>query len=338
MNVNTLGIDIAKSVFHLHGVDSKGKTQLTRKLTRKNFVPFVANLSPCLILMEACGSSNHWGRVFREMGHEAKLISPQFVKPFLKGNKNDYNDAEAICEAGQRPNMRFVPIKEIEQQDIQALHRVRSRIMRDRTAVANQTRGLLAEYGIVCSRRIYNLRNFLPQVLEDAENGLTDRARELFSDLYDELINLDDQIKKYDIKVAQINQNNEQCLRVSAIEGVGNLTATAMVAAVGDARTFKNGRQMSAWLGLVPRQHSTGGKANLGKMSKRGDRYLRTLLIHGARSTVYAAKKKTDSRSRWINKLVERRGFNVTCVAVANKNARIMWALMSKEENYRPAA
>jgi transposase len=287
--------------------------------------------------MEACATSHYWSRQFTALGHQVKLIAPQFVKPFVKSNKNDYNDAEAITEAGSRPTMRFVPPKSIEQQDIQSVHRVRSRVMRNRTALANQIRGLLGEYGLVCALQIATLRRFIPEALEDGQNELTDQTRELLAELYEELVGLDQQIKHYDKKIRVMNKSDERCQRIHEIEGVGDLTASAMVAAVGDAKVFKSGRQMSAWLGLVPSQHSTGGKTKLGRISKRGDTYLRTLLIHGARSVVGAAKRKTDARSRWVNALVARRGFNVACVAVANKNARIIWALLSRKDDYRRA-
>jgi len=209
--------------------------------------------------------------------------------------------------------------------------------MKNRTALVNQTRGLLGEYGLVCALQVATLRRFVPEVLEDGENELTEQTRELLAELYEELVGLDRQIKHYDQKIRLINKSDERCQRIHEVEGVGDLTASAMVAAVGDAKVFKSGRQMAAWLGLVPSQHSTGGKTRLGRISKRGDSYLRTLLIHGALSVVGVSKRKTDARSRWINTLVARRGFNVACVAVANKNARIVWALLSREEDYRPA-
>lgn len=264
-------------------------------------------------------------------------MSPQYVKAYVKTNKNDYNDAEAICEAVARPNMRFVPIKTVDQQDIQMLHRVRSQLVKERTALANQIRGLLGEYGIVLPQGIGHIRNRLVAIVEDQNNQLTELALGLFFERYYWMVELDNRIEEMNKKVGAVFKNNEACQRLERLSGVGMLLATAFFAAVGNAMEFKNGRQLAAWVGLAPRQHSTGGKTRLGGISKRGDRYLRTLLIHGARSVVYRAAKKDDPHSRWINNIRKRRGENIACVAVANKNARILWALMAKGEEFRPA-
>jgi transposase len=337
MNVTTLGIDLAKNVFQLHGVNRHGQAVLTKRVTRAKLAETVANLPPCLIGLEACASSHYWARELEKFGHTVKLIAPQFVKPYVKTNKNDAADAEAISEAVARPNMRFVPVKTVAQQDIQAVHRIRERRVKERTALLNQIRGLLAEYGLIIPLRRNAVRQALPRILEDADNGLTVLAREFVADLYEELRMLCVSVDKYDAKIERLFRANPVCQRLAKVEGVGPVTATALVAA-GDARAFQNGRQMSAWLGLVPRQYGSGGKNVLAGISKRGDTYLRTLLIHGARAAVVAAKRKDDPRSRWINALAARRGANIAAVALANKNARILWALMARGEEYRTAA
>jgi transposase len=265
-------------------------------------------------------------------------MAPQFVKPYVKSQKNDANDAEAICEAVTRPSMRFVPQKSVEQQDLQCLHRVRSRLVACRTQLINQIRGLLAEYGIVLPQHPGQVRSGLPTVLEDAENQLTGFGRQLFQGLYEELAELDEKIAAADSRIQIAFQNTPDCRRIAAVEGVGPLIATAIVAAISNGHAFENGRQFSAWLGLVPRQNSSGGKNRLLGISKRGDPYLRTLLIHGARSVVYRAKAKTDKRSLWIADKQQRLGTTKACVAVANKNARIIWSLIAHEQEYRRAA
>ncbi len=332
--IKVLGIDLAKQSFQLHGVDEFGKTVLRKKLNRSKLTAFIAKLSPCLIGLEACGGAHYWVRTFTKFGHKVRMIAPQFVKPYVKSNKNDAVDAEAICEAVQRPNMRFVPNKSIEQQDIQSMHRIRSLLVSRRTAQANQIRGLLLEYGIIIPKGIAYIRKAIPEFLEDAENNLTSIFRELLSELYEEMVHLDRRIDSLEKKLQSISLQNKDCQRLLTIPGVGLLTATAMVAAVSDIKVFKNGRELAAWLGLVPRQHSTGGKSILMGISKRGDNYLRTLLIHGGRTVVRVANKYKDKRNRWISELDQRRGKNISAVAVANKNARIAWALLSKNENY----
>jgi transposase len=338
MQMTTIGIDLAKQVFQLHGVDVHGKTVLKKRLSRSALGPFMANVPPCRVGLEACASAHYWSRQLRAFGHDVRLMSPQFVKPYVKSQKNDSNDAEAICEAVSRPTMRFVSPKTIGQQDLQALHRIRQRRIHNRTALSNQIRGLLMEYGITLPRQVAQLRRRLPSLLEDAAHQLTSLGRELLADLYQELVALDRQLHEIEVQIKRIFAATELCRRLAQIEGVGPLIATAMVAAVGDPRAFKNGRQLAAWLGLVPRQHSSGGKHLLLGITKRGDRYLRALLIHGARAVVVRAAAKQDTRSRWIADLQRRRGTNRTSVAVANKNARILWALMTTEQRYRRAA
>ncbi len=337
MKITTIGLDIAKSVFHLFAVNKMGRFVKKKQLKRRQVLSYLARLEPCLVAMEACGGANYWSREIEALGHEVKLIAPQYVKPFVKGNKNDYNDAEAIAEAVQRPTMRFVPIKSVEQQDIQNLHCRRERVKKARTAVGNQVRGLLAEYGIVIHKGIAAVRRDLPDILEDAENGLTMRSRELFADLYQELRELDERFKQCDRQIEISNRGNEVCQRLDEILGVGPLIASATYAAAGDGKNFVNGRHLSAWIGLVPGQHSTGGVTTLLGISKRGNVYLRTLFIHGARSVLQHSAGKTDPFSLWAQALLARRGHNKACVAVANKMARIAWVVMAKGETYRPA-
>lgn len=337
MNITTLGIDIAKSIFQLHGTNERGKVELKKRLRRAQLLAFMQQLPPCLVGMEACGGAHYWAKKFQSYGHTVKLIAPQYVKPYVKTNKNDYNDAEAINEAVGRQNMRFVGIKADWQQDIQAVHRVRSRLMQSRTALVNQIRGLLMEYGLVIAKQIGQLRQGLPLILADAQNDLSDQARALFAELYEELQDLDQRIAQQDKQVLATHKASDVCQRLGEVEGIGPLTATAFVSAVGDPHMFSRGRDCSAWLGLVPRQFSSGGKTVLGGISKRGDRYLRTNLIHGARSVISKAENKTDARSQWLKQLKARVGMNKACVALANKNARILWALMASGERYHVA-
>jgi len=318
MKVAAIGLDIAKQVFQVHGADTGGKAVLRRKLRRSEVGKFFAGLEPSLVGIEASGSSHYWARVLSSCGHTVKLMAPQFVKPYVKSNKNDANDAEAICEAVTRSNMRFVPRKSLVQQDLQCLHRVRSRLVACRTQLVNQIRGLLAEYGIVLPQHVGQLRKGLPIVLEDAENDLTGFGRRLFSSLYEELTELEEKIEAADQQIQLAFQTNEDCRRIAAVEGIGPVTATAIVAAISNGQAFENGRQFAAWLGLVPRQNSSGSKTRLMGISKRGDPYLRTLLIHGARSVVYRAKNKIDKRSIWIADKQQRLGTTKACVALAN--------------------
>src|SRR5262245_35093201 len=338
MKCTTLGIDLAKSVFQLHGVDKKGQVVVQKRVSRSKLRETVGQIPACVIGMEACGSAQYWAREFQQLGHPVKLISPQFVKPYVKGNKNDRRDAEAICEAVSRPHMRFVPLKTVESQDIQAIHRLRSRLIKERTALVNQVRGLLAERGIVIAQGITRLRQQLPTIVEDLDNELTPLSREVIQELCDQLVALDERIARADRLVQRVFTESASCQKLAQVEGIGPVVATALVAAVGNAKEFANGRHLAAWLGLVPRQCSSGGKERLLGISKRGDRYVRTLLIHGARATVHRARLKTDARSRWIMRLEQRRGKNIATVAIANKNARIAWALLTSDAKYRKAA
>ena len=286
MNIKRVGIDLAKQVFQVHGVDNHDKAVLRKQLKRGQFLSFFAGLPPCLIGLEACGGAHHWARELQKFGHNVKLMAPQFVKPYVKSNKNDANDAEAICEAAGRPTMRFVPIKTTAQQDWQAIHRIRSGLLRQRTAKANQIRGLLTEYGLVVGKQVATLRRALPGLLEDAENGLSFDFRALLEDLRQDLIRLDKRVAEMDKKVHALAHSETAAIRLQGIPGIGPVIATALLCAVGDGRQFKRGRDMAAWLGLTPRQHSSGGKDRLLGMSKRGDTYLRTLLIQGAKSAL----------------------------------------------------
>jgi transposase len=336
--VTTLGVDIAKNSVCVHGVDPQGHVIVKKRLARQKVLPFVAQLPPCLIGMEASGGAHYWAREFTKLGHTVKLMSPQFVKPYVQSQKNDPNDAAGICEAVARPRMRGVPVKSIPQHDVQALHRIRERQIKARTALINQIRGLLAEYGIVIPQRASQVRHKLPCILEDAENGLTATAREWVHALADELQALDQRLAATDQHIARVFEEHEACQRLAQLAGIGPLTATALVAAVGNATEFKNGRQFAAWLGLVPRQHSTGGKTTLLGMTKGGNCYLRTLLIHGARAVLRVVDRKTDAWSRWLQGVKTRRGMNCASVAQANKTARVAWALLAKGDRYRHAA
>jgi transposase len=336
--VNTVAIDLAKKVFHLVGTDTTGKILWRKRLTRQALMPFMAQLQPVTIGMEACGGAHYWSRRFREHGHEVKLMAPQFVKPYVKSNKNDMRDAEAIAEAVMRPTMRFVPPKAIEQQDVQSLHRVRERLIGARTALINEVHGLMNEYGIVIPKGVSKFRQAVVNKLESDQGKLTALSQEMFRKLVEEFGTLEEQIAYYQEKLETLGQRHPECQRLMTIPGIGPMTATALVAAVGDVGVFKNGRQFAAWLGLVPKQHSTGGQTRLLGISKRGDSYLRKLLIHGARATLRWAQLKTDRRSQWIRGLLERRGWNRTAVAVANKNARIVWALLSRRGVYSESA
>jgi len=321
MTISVLGIDLAKNTYQLHGVDGVGKAVLKKRISRNELAAYIAGLPPCRIVMEACGGANYWARVFQRSGHQVKLISPQFVKPFVKTNKNDANDAEAIVEAASRPSMNFVPIKQVEQQDIQSIHRVRSRVVKNRTALINEIRGLLLEYGIAIPLGAAKVKRFLCEIIANNKNELTDLSRECMRGLYEELIEIE-------------ARQNKTCNRILKIPGVGDLTATALVAAIPDAREFKNGRHMAAWLGLVPRQSSSGDKQTLLGISKRGDRYLRTLLIHGARSALSHYKKTDTLYGRWLFDKKANLSFNKAAVALANKNARIIWSLLSRGEEF----
>jgi transposase len=335
MKVTTVGIDLAKNVFQVHGVDERGKPVLRKQLKRKDVVAYFANLERCLIGMEACGSAHYWARKLSGLGHTTRLMAPQFVKPYVKTNKSDRNDAEAICEAVGRPNMRFVPAKTAEQQAVLALHRARQGFVKARTAQANQIRGLLAEFGIVIPQGIWHIAKRLPEILEDGGNDLPGMLRQLLERLRENLVDMDKQVGQMEQQIKLWHRDDEQSRELEAIPGIGPITASAFVATVGDAKSFKNARQVPAWLGMVPRQDGTGGKVTLGRISKRGDVYLRTMLIHGARSVIAQIERKPDQTDAWLKKLLARRNKNIAAVALAAKNARVAWALLANGRNYQ---
>jgi transposase len=337
MQVARIGLDLAKYVFEVHGVDNHGKVIVRKRLRRDAVASFFANLPACLVGMEASNGAHYWARVLTELGHQVRLISPQFVTPYVKSNKNDRNDAEAICEAVGRPSMRFVPRKSTDQLAVQAVHRIRRRVVADRVRLVNQIRGLLSEHGIVIARDIAQLRRGLAVIVGNINDGLSEMVRALMRELQAELAELDARIAAYDRRIKEIFRASEQCQRLGKIEGIGPVTATALIAAMGDRSCFKNGRQFAAWLGLVPKQRSSGGRVRLFGISKRGDRYLRTLMIHGARAALSRASGKQDPRSLWLGKIRQRRHPNVAAVALANKNARIVWAMLTGATAYEPA-
>jgi transposase len=338
MKLTRVGVDLAKQVFQVHGVDRSERAVWCKRLKRTRWISDLEReVEPSAeIGMEACGSAHHWARALQSKGYRVKLIAPQFVKPYVKTNKTDANDAEAICEAMSRPSMRFVAVKTVEQQDLQAVHPVRSSLIRDRTAKANQLRGLVYEYGLVAPCQIGSLRRAVPQWLEDAENGLTARFRSLLAGLYRDLQQLDERVSELDREIATIASEHESIGRLRQIRGVGALTASALYALVGDARQYRNGRELAVALGLTPRQHSSGGKEKLLGISKRGDKYVRTLMIHCARSALRTAPGKTDRLSRWALALAERSHPNVATAALANKMARVAWAMLRHGTNYEP--
>ncbi|MEL4482313.1 IS110 family transposase [Shewanella algae] len=333
-----IGIDLAKRVFQVNIVPAQGEKKANKMITREKLTAFIVQQPPFRIVMEACGSANYWSRQFRQYGHEVKQISPQYVAPFRMGSKNDKNDAAAIVEADSRPGMRYVPEKSIEQQDIQCLHRVRQRLMKNKTALINQIRGLGLEYGIAIPEGAHKIMAHLPEHLEDAENELTTLSRELFHEMLQELQDNQQRIKTLDLRLALISQQNEDTLRLKSIPGIGPLGASALTVALGDSADFQNGRHFASYLGLVPKEHSSGGKVRLLGITKRGDGYLRGLLIHGARSVVYRVINLPEERcgglQRWLKGIIARSGVNKAVVALANKNARIAWALINQKTEY----
>lgn len=337
MAIQTLGLDIGKSTFHAVGLDGSGAIVHRHRYTRAALMRFMANLPPCLVGMESCAGSQHLARRFGEHGHTVKLMAPQFVKPYVKSNKSDYLDAEAIAEAVTRPTMRFVPVKTVAQQDLQALHRVRSGLMAQRIAGINQLRAFLLENGITIPIGVIALGRELPLILEDAENGLSTRMRALVSDLWQEVKALDRRIAALSAELRQVAEADPACRRLLTVPGIGPLTATALVACIGDGREFRRGRELAAFLGLVPRQHSTGGKTTLLGISKRGNNYVRMLMVHGARAVVCHSDRRQDRLGTWLRELKIRRHTNVVVVALANKIARTAWAVLAHGEDYRPA-
>ncbi|ADM98190.1 IS110-like element ISEch3 family transposase [Dickeya dadantii] len=337
MQVSTLGIDLAKNVFQLHGVDNSGKTVLRKRLTRNAFLPFLAQLPPCLIGMEACASAHHFARRLMQYGHQVRLMPPSYVKPYVKRDKTDARDAEAICEAVARPNMRFVAVKSETQQAILALHTERDLLIRERVASTNSLRAMLAEFGVVMETGLSALYKTLPVILEDGENALTALTRRSAARQLTHLRELEHQIAEVERELSAWFHSQEACRRLEKVPGVGMLTATYMVAAVGDGSQFTSSKQFAAWVGLTPKEHSSGGKQWLGPISKRGDRYFRYLLIHGARALAAVIERHRDKQT-WFYSLLKRKPFNVAVVAQAGRTARILWSMLRGGSEYREIA
>jgi len=338
MHIRSVGIDLGKTTFHLVALGDNGKVLLKKKFTQRQLIAFTVNLQTCLIGMEACSGAHFIGAALRSQGHDVRLIPAQFVKPFLKSNKNDFLDAEAIAEAVARKNMRFVPIKTDDQLDLQALHRVRDRLVQRRTAVINQVRGFLLDRGITFAAGPAKLRREIPQLLEDSEQNITPRMRSLLAYLWQEWKQLDGDVERVSGDIDRIAESDPACQRLRQIPGIGPLVSTATVAAIGNGAAFRRGREFAAWLGLIPRQHSTGGKARLLGISKRGNVYLRRMFIHGARAVLLIVKYDTGRLGQWARELELRAPRNKVIVAVANKLARIAWAVLSSGNEYRAAA
>jgi len=338
--ITRVGVDLAKRVIQVHAVDESGRVIVAKQLQRDGFTAWCAQLPPgCLVAMEACSGSHHWGRRLRAMGMEVRLLAPHFVSPYRlsgKTGKNDAADAAAICEAASRPSMRFVPVKSVGQQSMVALHRLREGYKEERTACINRIRGLLSEFGLVFPQRPEVLRRVLSEVIEDASNELGGVARMALQRAHLHWIELECHIAWCDDRIAMHVRSDEQAKAAATVCGIGPVTASALVATVDDFRQFRNGRQFSAWMGLVPRQNSSGGKSVLGEITKRGDEYLRTLLIQGAKSAVFSAHRRSDRLSRWIVQLRERVGWQKAAVAVANKNARILWSMLVHRRSFDP--
>ncbi len=336
--VTTVGLDLAKTVFQVHGADRDGRPVMRKKLRRGQVLGFFAGLSPCLIGMEACASAHYWARELQALGHKVRLIPPQYVKPFVKTNKNDAADAEAICEALVRPTMRFAAVKSAEQQSVLMLHRARELLVRQRTMLINALRGHCGELGIVVAQGASRVAALIEMIEDPEDERFPALARAALGSLVDQLRMVQAQILGLEKKLMAWHRASEASRRLEAIPGVGVITATALVATIGDASQFHSGRQLAAWLGLVPRQHSSGGKERLGRISKRGDGYIRRLLVHGARADLRWSRRKKEGRSVWQQALLARRPTNVVLVAMANKTARVVWAMLSRGETFRAEA
>ena len=338
MNVTTIGLDIAKNVFFAHGVDEHGKAVMQKKLSRGQVLAYFAKRPPCLVGIEATGGAHYWARELNRLGHTAKLMPAQYVKPYVKRDKNDPNDAAGICEAVSRPSMRFVGLNTVAQQDVQMLHAIRRRLVGSRTALTNQIRGLLGEYGLVFGQGPTRVRRGLTETLAEDDARLSVAARELVADVQQQLTELENRLTDYNARIERVCAADARCVKLDVLPGVGPITATALVAAVNDGKQYKRGRHMSSSLGLTPREHSSGGKQHLLGISKRGNTYVRTLLIHGARSVLQHAAQKPDPDPliRWALAVQARRGKNIAAVALANKLARIAWALLAQERTYDP--
>ncbi len=333
MSVIIIGLDIAKSVFQVHGADAVGNPLIRRKLRRRDVLRFFVNIERCLIGIEACHSSHYWARELIALGHDVRLIPTQYVRPFRRGGKNDTNDAEAICDALSRPSINTVAVKSAEQQSVQSLHRSRERLIHQRTSTANQVRSLVAEEGVVCAQGISRLRRCLHEVIADHDET-TPLLRSLIGQFLEQLAAFDQWISELDLKIRELAKQSTVCRQLIQLAGVGPVIATAILGTVGNAHAFKNGRQFAASLGLVPGQRSSGGRTQLLGITKRGDSYLRKLLVQGARAIMRVADRHDDRQSRWVKQLLTRRHKHVVAVAVANKMARTIWALLVKGEKF----
>lgn len=333
MSIATIGIDVGKTWFHLIGLDKRGAIITRQRFNRSQLARYMAKLAPCVIGMEASCGSHHLARELASLGHDARLMSAKFVRPFVKGNKNDYLDAEAIAEAVQRPTMRFVPIKTTEQLDLQAIHRVRSGLVSRRTGVINQIRSFLQDRGVTVSHGPGFLARALPGILKE-EGRISDGMKRLIAMLHEQWLEINRQVDELEAQLKAIVEQDEACGRLASIPGIGVITASAIVAAIGDGRMFRSGRDFAAWLGLVPRQHSTGGRSTLLGISKRGNTYIRTLLIHGSRCMLRFFSNPATAIGRWVTALKGRTHANVAAVALANKQARTAWALLTQGTYY----
>lgn len=336
MSQSIYGIDLAKHSFSIHGEDHQGKILIHKTITRSKVLVMFANIPPAIVGMEACGASHYWAREIAKLGHTPKIMASKYVAPFRTGAKNDLNDAVAICVAVTRPSTRFVKIKSPEQQAILFLHRARDNWVHERTALLNQIRAMLAEFGVIAPKGRHALQTAIPEALEDGENQLPDLARAIISDSYEHLLNINQRIADQEHCFNMLVSRSHNAQKIMKVAGIGPITATAVIASIGKGEQFDKGRDFAAWLGLVPTQYSTGGKPRLGRITKKGDKYLRTLLVHGARAVISAIGDKTDRLSLWCKSLVERRGFKRAIVALAAKNARIIWSLLSNDTEYQP--
>jgi transposase len=333
--VSTIGLDIAKSVFQVHGVDSSGAVVIRKRVSRLKLLEFFAALPPCLIGIEACPSAHHWGRELQALGHTVRLMPPSYVKAYLKRSKNDANDAAAICEAVTRPSMRFVPIKTKEQQTALMLHRARQLLVRQRTMLSNALRGHLAELGIVSAKGRNGIGELLRIIADGADNRIAAATRAILDVMARQYSAIGGEIRSIDKSILAWHRSCEASRRLEEIPGIGPIVATALVAEVGDWREFRSGRNLAAWIGLVPKQHTTGGKDKLGSITKQGNRYLRWLLVAGAMAVIRSAQKHGTERRPWLGRLMERRPAKVAAVALANKIARMAWAIMVRSERYK---
>lgn len=337
-NVTTIGLDLAKNVFQVHGADTSGHAVIRKKMRRGQVLKFFTALPPCLVGLEACGSAHYWAREIAELGHTVKLIPPQFVRPFVKTNKNDAADAEAIVKALVRPTMRFVPIKSVDQQSVLMLHRVREILVKQRTMLINAVRSHCSEFGLIANQGISRVNDLIAIIEDPDDTRMSSIARVALGALITQLYAIKTEIAGLEKKLAAWHRSQRACQHLATIPGVGLITATALVATVGDGSQFKSGRQMAAWLGLVPRQHSSGGKDRLGRISKRGDGYLRRLLVHGSRAVLRWHRAVPERQSPWLGELLGRRPTNVVLVAMANKTARVVWAMMRDQKDFKPAS